>query len=69
MKQEAEQHTCQDQMKDRHPTTHSIQREDQEPDQNLEKDQNRLLQDAHHHKMNPLTEEDLIPDQLIGQGH
>ena len=67
MKQEAEQHTGQDQMKDRHLTTHGIRREDQEQDQDLERDQNLLPQDTHHRIMNPLTEEDLIPDQLIGQ--
>ena len=67
MKQEEEQRTGQDQMKDRHLTTHSIRREDQEQDQDLEKNQNLLPKDTHHRIMNPLTEEDLIPDQLIGQ--
>ena len=67
MKQEAEQCTGQDQMKDRHPTTPVIQREDQEQDQNQEKDQNLLPQDTGHRIKNPLTEEDLIPDHLIGQ--
>ena len=56
MKQEAEQHTGQDQMKDRHPITHGIRREDQEQDQDLERDQNLLPQDTHHCIMNPLTE-------------
>ena len=54
-------------MKDRRPTTQGIQREDQEPDQDLEKDQNLLQQDTPHHIKNLLTEEDLIPDQLIDQ--
>ena len=67
MKQEAEQHIGQDQMKDRHLTTHSIRREDQEQDQDLEKNQNLLPKDTHHRIMNSLTEEDLIPVQLIGQ--
>ena len=67
MKQEEEQHTGQDQMKDRHPITHGIRREDQEQDQDLQKDQNHLPQDTHHRKMNPLPEEDLTPYQLIGQ--
>jgi hypothetical protein len=52
-------------MKDRHPTTQGILREDQEPDQDQEKDQNLLPQDTCHRKKNPLT--DQIPDHLIGQ--
>ena len=67
MKQKAEQYIGQDLLKDRHPTTHGIRRENQEQDQDLEKDQNRLPKDTHHRIMNSLTEEDLIPVQLIGQ--
>ena len=67
MKQEAEQCTGQDQMKDRHLTTQVILREDQEPYQDLEKDQNLLPQDTGHRIKNPLPEEVIIPDQHIGQ--
>ena len=63
MKHVAEQRTDQDHMKDRHPPTNGIRRKDQD----LEKDQSLSPQDTHHRIMNPLTEEDLIPDQVLGQ--